>query len=47
MATRCSYLAPFLAAGLDAEAFFAEVGAFAASASSDPVLKLTRLPAGR
>ena len=37
-----SYLAPFFAAGV----FFAGVGAFAASASCEPVEKLTRLPAG-
>jgi hypothetical protein len=43
---RVPYLAAFFVAGLEA-AFFAGAGAFAASANSDPVLKLTRLPAGR
>ena len=37
-----SYLAPFFATGV----FFAGVGALAASASCEPVEKLTRLPAG-
>src|SRR5713226_2017342 len=40
-ARRC-YFAPFLEAG----AFVVGAGALAASASSDPVVKLTRLPAG-
>lgn len=44
-ARRC-YFAPFFEAGLEAGAFFARAGAFAACASSEPVLKLTRLPAG-
>ncbi len=45
--TRRSYLAPFFEAGLEADARFAGAGALAASASSEPVVKLTRLPAGR
>ena len=44
-ARRC-YFAPFFEAGLEAGAFFARAGAFAAAASREPVLKLTRLPAG-
>ncbi len=40
------YLAPFFAGCLEAEAFFEGAGALAASASSDPVLKWTRWPAG-
>lgn len=41
-----SYL-PFLGARLEEGAFFAGAGAFAASDSSDPAVKLTRFPAGR
>src|SRR6266568_8960603 len=43
---RQPYLAAFFAAGLEGAAFFAGAGACAASANSEPVLKLTRLPAG-
>lgn len=40
------YLAPFFTGRFEADAFFEGADAFAASASSDPALKLTRLPAG-